>query len=298
MPLGKSPPNKRKNLRKELIGKIFNLKNFDEPMMVSGVKFRYVRKWKRIVYVKFRYSNKYETIEAWYNYDDVKRGHVKNYLKLGRFDQYRGKPNRNIISNHYLHSIWSHIHERCNSNKVYEKVTVCKEWLNYNKFLEWVWSNKSNYKPDEFQQIDKDILQWNSDTKIYDPDTCIFIPTYLNKYLSGISKRVHVDKITSLRLNDNYLSISASDVNNNYRLFYYARYHLFKRLIEYYYDDGKIPTKLFKILNLINIDTHLVYTADKLERQFPKETMLKIDEFINNELYKLKLRENKMSSEY
>lgn len=44
MPLGKSPPNKRKNLRKELMGKVFNLKNFDEPLTVIGVKFRYTDK--------------------------------------------------------------------------------------------------------------------------------------------------------------------------------------------------------------------------------------------------------------
>lgn len=297
MPLGKSPPNKRKNLRKELMGKVFNLKNFDEPLTVIGVKFRYIHKWKRVVYVKFRYSNKYETIEAWYGYNEVKRDHVENYLKLGRFDQYRGKPNRNIISNHYLHSLWSHIHERCNSNKVYEKVTVCKEWLNYNKFLEWVWSNKSNYNPDEYQQIDKDILQWNSEYKIYSPDTCIFIPTYLNKYLSGISKRINTNKITSLRLNDNYLNITSSDINNDIRLFHYCRYYLFKRLIEYYYNNGKITTKLFNILNTININIHLLCMVDECEKRFPKQTKDKIDRFIDDELYRLKLRENKMSSE-
>lgn len=300
MPLGKSPPNKRKNLRKELMGKVFNLKNFDEPLTVIEVKFRYTDKWKRVVYVKFRYSNKYETIDAWYRYDEVLRDHVENYLKLGKWDQYRGKPNPKLKSNAYIHNIWRHIHERCNSNKVYEKVTVCKEWLNYYKFLEWVWSNKSNYNPDEYQQIDKDILQWNSEYKIYSPDTCVFIPTYLNKYLSGFSKRTgnkYKAWYIYLLLNNNYILINKSDVKYNTSLFPYCRYYLFDRLLEYYYNDYKITTKIYNMLKIINQNTCMIYNIKEYENIFPIELKHKIDSFTDNELCKLKLRENKMSSE-
>lgn len=81
---------------------------------------------------------------------------------------------------------WSHILERCFSEKyhnkqpTYKDVTVCKEWLLYENFYEWI-HNQPNF--DAWYNgvrwgLDKDILVKGS--KIYSPETCCLVPQSVN----------------------------------------------------------------------------------------------------------------------
>jgi hypothetical protein len=60
----------------------------------------------------------------------------------------------------------------------YRGCTICDEWLNFSVFKQWMegqeWEDK---------QLDKDLLVEGN--KIYSPDTCVFISSNLNMFLSG-----------------------------------------------------------------------------------------------------------------
>jgi len=60
----------------------------------------------------------------------------------------------------------------------YKDVTVCKEWHNLQVFGKWF---EDNYI--EGFELDKDLL--SPESKIYSPDTCVFIPHRLNSFLTN-----------------------------------------------------------------------------------------------------------------
>lgn len=103
-----------------------------------------------------------------------------------------GAYNSNVI-----YKFWASMIERCYSKKMlinnpsYIGTTVCEEWKYYSNFESWA-SEKYIYG----YQLDKDIILSNS--KIYSPDTCSFVPAIINscildkktntKYPIGVSK--------------------------------------------------------------------------------------------------------------
>lgn len=124
-----------------------------------------------------------------YNYNKevsyflLKGGHVKcklsptfskkGYIGIGKYSQ---KDNKNIFS------IWSAMLKRCYNNNVllkqpsYIGCSVCEEWHNFQNFAEWY----IKFSIKDFS-MDKDLL---SDFKIYSPETCVFIPRYINNFIS------------------------------------------------------------------------------------------------------------------
>ncbi len=81
------------------------------------------------------------------------------------------------------YSCWSRMLKRCYSSKyqsrnpTYAGCSVCGEWLIFSNFKNWY---DINYRV-EFE-LDKDILVEGN--KVYSPDTCCFVPQYLNKLLT------------------------------------------------------------------------------------------------------------------
>ena len=76
--------------------------------------------------------------------------------------------------------LWAGIIKRCNNAKIHERhptyigVSVCDEWASFSVFRTWWIDNQV----DGFA-LDKDIL---SDDGIYSPDTCLFVPQWLNNF--------------------------------------------------------------------------------------------------------------------
>jgi hypothetical protein len=84
---------------------------------------------------------------------------------------------------------WSSMMQRCYSDRyqkrqqTYIGCTVAKEWHSFMNFKKWMeaqdWKNK---------QLDKDILCPGN--KIYSPETCLFVPSAINKiFLDTAAKR-------------------------------------------------------------------------------------------------------------
>ena len=78
---------------------------------------------------------------------------------------------------------WHAMIERCYSpilhirRPTYIGCTVCDEWLYFSNFKKWY---DENYR--EGFDLDKDILIEGN--KIYSPETCRFVPQYINKILN------------------------------------------------------------------------------------------------------------------
>ncbi len=81
------------------------------------------------------------------------------------------------------YSCWSKMLERCYSAKLhfryptYIECSVYEEWKYFSNFKQWY---DANYR-DGFH-LDKDILVEGN--KVYSPDTCVFVPKYLNLLLN------------------------------------------------------------------------------------------------------------------
>lgn len=75
---------------------------------------------------------------------------------------------------------WKHILRRCycerflSKNETYRGVSVCNEWLSLSNFTDWY---EKNSIPG--WQIDKDLL---TDSRVYSPETCIYVPRWLNNF--------------------------------------------------------------------------------------------------------------------
>lgn len=101
---------------------------------------------------------------------------------------------------------WSSMLKRCYSPKnikvqpTYRGVIVCDEWRSFMSFRCWWIKNHV-----DGWSLDKDIL---SDSRVYSPDTCIYVPQWLNTftidclssrgaYPVGACKRKHLDRFMS-----------------------------------------------------------------------------------------------------
>lgn len=82
------------------------------------------------------------------------------------------------------YNTWKKIVERCNGdafkkkNPTYEGVRLNDSWVLFSTFREW-WL--ANYR-DGFQ-IDKDLI--NPKSREYGPESCIYVPSWLNKFVNN-----------------------------------------------------------------------------------------------------------------
>tara|TARA_R110000787_G_scaffold44901_7_gene109830 strand:+ start:6548 stop:7174 length:627 start_codon:yes stop_codon:yes gene_type:complete len=83
---------------------------------------------------------------------------------------------------------WCSMLQRCYSKKsllnnpTYKDCFVCKEWLTFSNFREWM--STQDY---EGKHLDKDLLVVGN--KIYSSETCIFITPKVNNFISEMSVR-------------------------------------------------------------------------------------------------------------
>jgi hypothetical protein len=110
-------------------------------------------------------------------------------------------------------SKWRSMINRCyyepylKRERAYEKCTVCEEWHNYSNFKKWY--DENYYIIDgKTVELDKDIKYNNNN--VYSPETCLFIPTEINRFLvnaTNIKQRKHDNLPTG---------VSLHSINNTY----------------------------------------------------------------------------------
>lgn len=85
------------------------------------------------------------------------------------------------------YNAWLAMISRCynpnelNKRPTYKYCIVCDSWLKYSNFKKWF---DKNYK--EGYQLDKDILVQGNLT--YSPQTCCFVPQYINSFINDCAK--------------------------------------------------------------------------------------------------------------
>lgn len=82
---------------------------------------------------------------------------------------------------------WLGMLRRCynrslNKDTTYEGCTVCKEWLYFSNFK--AWTDTQNW---EGKYLDKDLL--SKDSKVYSPETCVFVDRIVNNFTTLRGKR-------------------------------------------------------------------------------------------------------------
>jgi len=91
---------------------------------------------------------------------------------------------------------WSSMIRRCYS-KVYQNLQptyigtkVCDEWHNFQNFAKWYDENFPKHIEGVRFQLDKDLLQQDIMDRIYSPETCVFLPSYVNSFLPNRNKKL------------------------------------------------------------------------------------------------------------
>ena len=93
-----------------------------------------------------------------------------------------GKKKRKLVWFCPYYSRWTDMLRRCYSKKLHEKrptylgCTVCKEWLTFSSFREWMTTQEW-----EGKELDKDLLI--DGNKIYSPETCVFVSREVNIFV-------------------------------------------------------------------------------------------------------------------
>lgn len=90
---------------------------------------------------------------------------------------------------YHIQRKWRGMLSRCYSDKFiwhehYKDVSVCSEWLDFQNFAKWY---EDNYIED--CEMDKDLLQRGLKSKVYSPNTCVFLPKEINQMLVHISNK-------------------------------------------------------------------------------------------------------------
>lgn len=137
------------------------------------IKFENGKIIKGITYEKFKNGN----------VEPKKSKNVNNKPKSNKDKPNKIKDKNGKIKKSY--GVWVGMMRRCYDQKDehYNNyggrgVTVCEEWHNYENFEKWY--NRHYYEVEgEIMHLDKDILNKNS--KVYSPDTCIFVPHRINQ---------------------------------------------------------------------------------------------------------------------
>lgn len=143
----------------------------------------------------------------------------------------------------------------------YNDVTCCEEWLYFSHFKSWY--DKNYYEVNgEKTEIDKDILSrylYGKDAKIYSPETCVFVPMYINKlftkrdnergiYPIGVSKNNQSNTFRA-RLNIDGKEVCVGHSYDPIEAFYLykdAKEKEIKRKANQY--KSQIPEKLYNAL--------------------------------------------------
>lgn len=137
-----------------------------------------------------------------YGKSSIIRGYITNpytptifgvgYFGEGRF---KSKTNSTIDSNSKRntkeYNAWINMLQRCYYDKYicrvqgyksYDTVTVCDAWHNFQTFAEWYSPRLERLQKlgEKRYHLDKDILAYNKEQKLYSPDTCCVIPMRLN----------------------------------------------------------------------------------------------------------------------
>lgn len=200
------------------------------------------------------------TIINYNNANDIdvefENGFISKNKTYRRFTEGKiGIKERDVVINYICRKYWNGVIKRSfsesfkNDHPTYKDVSVCDEWLCYNNFEKWFSENYYEVKG-ERMELDKDILVKGN--KIYSPDTCIFVPAYINLNFRGKSKKSGLPKGIqkngkrySVSLNCKYIGTFETP-EKAFQVYKEAKEQYIKQVADEYKD--RIPQKLYEAM--------------------------------------------------
>ena len=165
--------------RNELLGKEFETNNCGKCVVVEYNSSKDVL----VQFIEHHYLVKCQL-------DNLKRGNVNNpYAPTFYGKGYIGVGDYSLLDKKCF-GLWTNMLKRAYSDKfkdeypTYKGVTVCDDWLNFQNFAGWYYSQKYHDTKDhngKSYHLDKDILVKGN--KVYSPETCCFVPNKINSTL-------------------------------------------------------------------------------------------------------------------
>ena len=170
------------------------------------------------------------------------------------------------------YSCWQNMLQRCYSAKFQEKrptykgCSVSEEWLYYPNFKKWYEANY--YEIDnKTSQLDKDVLIKGN--KIYSPETCVFVPQFINKLFTkrqklrgdlpiGVSynkasKKYQAGLSVFKNGKSTFKTLGCfNTVNEAFEVYKQAKEDYIKEIADNYKD--KIPAKLYQAMYAYRVD--------------------------------------------
>lgn len=94
------------------------------------------------------------------------------------------------LCNSPAYEVWNSKLKNCYGNSksmhLYKDVEFCEEWLNFQVFAKWFYSQTKIYGKGGF--VDKDLLFLGN--REYSPETCVYIPPAVNSLFTGTSGNI------------------------------------------------------------------------------------------------------------
>ena len=165
---------------------------------------------------------------------------------------------------------WNEMLKRCYSAKekhpTYKDCCVCADWLYYPNFKKWY--DKNYYKiNNKTSQLDKDVLIKGN--KIYSPDTCVFVPSFINSLFTKSQKTrgelpIGVDYLTANKKYRVSLSVFKdgkktkkylgcfNTADEAFEVYKQAKEDYIKEVADNYKDE--IPVELYKSMYSYKVD--------------------------------------------
>ena len=168
----------------------------------------------------------------------VKNPYDKRIFGVGMLGEISTMESLHIKSHSY--NVWREVIRRVYNEKErfkfksYGSCHVCEEWLIYANFKLWYDTTYPIHIKDIKFNLDKDLLQQNIENKVYSPETCIWLPEKINKYLVNFTKE---NTGSSFDKDRNKWQSSGTDFYTN-KTIHYGRYNT-KEEATYRYKLGK-----------------------------------------------------------
>lgn len=159
------------------------------------------------------------------------------------------------------YDIWIGMIARCyNKNRLkknpsYNGCSVCEEWHHFSNFMKWLEDPNNGYNVG--YHLDKDILVKGN--KVYSPETCCFVPPYINtliisnkarrgKYPIGVTS-VKKGYIAQIHKNNELIKLGTFvNVYDAFLAYKYAKEVYIKEIAHEYYGKGLITEKVYNAL--------------------------------------------------
>jgi len=158
------------------IGKVFTSK--------EGYKLEVIEGGSKKDLCIIKIDDKYTREVSFINF---KTGRVKNFFHPSVFDKgFIGVGIYSLKEHKEIYLRWRAMLSRAYSVKYhikypsYKEVEVENQWLDFQIFAKW---SKENYVKD--WELDKDLLNYTNNKKLYSEETSLYIPGALNKFLAN-----------------------------------------------------------------------------------------------------------------